>query len=101
MIEVRPAGQRGRTNWGWLESRHTFSFGDYYDPARAGFRNLRVINDDRLLRPHRHAWVQVARGSASLNGSGLREGDGAAVTGEEGLRFLGDDPAEVLLFDLA
>ena len=232
MIEVRPAAKRGHTNWGWLDSRHTFSFGDYYDPARAGFRSLRVINDDRVtagagfgthghrdmeilsyvlegalehkdsaggggvirpgeiqfmragtgvahsefnhskkepvhflqiwiepdtrglppaygqkafdrdamrktfvllaspdardgslqvhqdvdlwatvigagesrefrLRPRRHAWIHVARGGVSLNGSALREGDGAAVTGEEGLRFLGDKPAEVLLFDLA
>jgi redox-sensitive bicupin YhaK (pirin superfamily) len=53
------------------------------------------------LRPRRHAWIHVARGSVSLNGSALREGDGAAVTGEEGLRFVGDEPAEVLLFDLA
>src|SRR5262245_33418340 len=48
MIQVRPAGARGRTDWGWLDSRHTFSFGDYYDPAHEGFRALRVLNDDRV-----------------------------------------------------
>jgi redox-sensitive bicupin YhaK (pirin superfamily) len=48
MIQIRPAGERGRTRWGWLDSRHTFSFGEYYDPRHMGFRALRVINDDRV-----------------------------------------------------
>ena len=48
MIQVRSAADRGRTEWGWLDSRHTFSFGEYYDPAHEGFRSLRVINDDRV-----------------------------------------------------
>jgi len=52
------------------------------------------------LAPGRNAWIHLARGSASLNGNSLREGDGAGVSGEEALRFLGSDTAEVLVFDL-
>ena len=47
-LSIRRASERGRTDWGWLDSRHTFSFGDYYDPRHEGFRALRVINDDRV-----------------------------------------------------
>ncbi len=48
MITVRPAAQRGETQIDWLDSKHSFSFADYYDPANLGFRALRVINDDRI-----------------------------------------------------
>ena len=232
MIRVLPSSDRFHTEAGWLDSRHTFSFADHYDPDRLGYRALRVVNDDRvepargfgshshrdmeiltyvlsgelahrdsmgsgsvirpgdvqrmsagtgvvhsemnpsrtdpvhflqiwivpdqaghrpgyeqkafpdsdrrgrlrlvasrdgrdgsvsihqdasvyatLLEPGerlvyqpgagRHAWVQVARGSIELNGQSLREGDGAAVSGEERLELAGKDSSEVLLFDLA
>ena len=48
MIKARPADERGKANFGWLDSRHTFSFGDYYDAEQMGFGPLRVINEDRV-----------------------------------------------------
>jgi hypothetical protein len=53
------------------------------------------------LRAGRNAWVQVVKGSVSLNGVGLSAGDGAAVSGEEQLSLRADGPSEVLLFDLS
>lgn len=48
MVDVLRAKDRGHTQIGWLDSWHTFSFGEYYDPGHLGFRSLRVLNDDRV-----------------------------------------------------
>jgi redox-sensitive bicupin YhaK (pirin superfamily) len=89
VVSIRRATERGRTNWEWLDSRHTFSFGEYYDPSHMGHRTLRVINDDRVLpgagfgaHPHRDMEIlsYVLEGSLehrdSLgNGSVIRPGE--------------------------
>lgn len=89
MTSIRRAGQRGLTDWGWLKSRHTFSFGEYHDPAQMGFRTLRVVNDDQVApgagfgaHPHRDMEILSLVLAGALehrdnmgNGSVIRPGE--------------------------
>ncbi len=97
MVIERSSAARGRVRAGWLDSQHTFSFGQYYDPAWMGFGALRVINEDRVapgagFPSHRHANMEilsyVLSGALSHQDSSGGGGVAAGVIGPGELQWM-------------
>ena len=100
MINIRKASDRGRASMGWLEARHSFSFGHYFDPEHMGFGNLRVINEDRVkpgkgFARHGHENMEIVtyiidgaleHKDSMDNGSVIRRGDVQRMTAGTGVR---------------
>jgi quercetin 2,3-dioxygenase len=116
-VQVLRADQRGHFNHGWLDTYHSFSFGEYYDPSHMGFRSLRVINEDWIApgmgfgtHPHRDMEIltyvlegTLVHGDSLGHGGPIRAGELQRITAGTGLTHSernGSDSEAVHLYQI-
>lgn len=108
MIKIHERDNRGKTNIGWLKSWHTFSFGDFRDPDRMGFRSLRVINEDIVIpgagfgtHPHNNMEIityilkgQLQHKDSMGNGSIIKPGEVQKMSAGSGIEHSEFNPSD-------